>query len=146
MSLYIKYILSFAFFILVFANIQNALQQSHQYENENTDDMAVNLGMDSHHSHVSVALDLSIEDFSCNPIYEKSGTSEAWDVCRAIFFQPTFLIGTDFYKFYKIHFIAQGSCALDPLLTQINVISSSGNTFIRSTSQYYIYTLRHILI
>lgn len=143
----IKSILSFAFFILVFANIQNALQQSHQNETANTDDMAVNLDMDSHHSHVSVALDLSIEDFSCNPIYEKPDTSGAWDVCRAIFFQPTFLIGgTDFHKFYKIHFIAQGSCALDPLLTQANVISSSGNTFIRSTSQYYIYTLRHILI
>ncbi|MCD8555489.1 MAG: hypothetical protein LRY59_02400 [Bacteroides graminisolvens] len=95
-------------------------------------------------AHLSVASDLQNSSHST---YETSAAAGDWNVSKGILSQNSTFIGISFQKFYKSALTILAIRQLDTLLTQRkSTLLNTNNKFIRQGGNYYIYTLRHILI
>lgn len=127
MSQGIKLILTFVFFLLVFANIKSTLLQASPQTNHDSE-MLVSDGVNSH---VSVALDLSSD----------------WNMFRGVLPQSTSILESGLFQSYKNVFSTQDICLTGSLQAcQKNRVCHSICLSTKPTRRYYIYTLRHILV
>lgn len=145
MSQGIKSILTFVFFLLVFANIKSTLLQASPQTNHDSE-MLVSNGVDSHVSHISVALDLSTDD-STQHSFDTEFASGYWKMFRGVLPQNTSFVESGFFQSPKSIFLTQAMCMIGSLQAlQMNRVCHSISISTKPTLRYYIYTLRHILV
>ncbi|MBP6249650.1 MAG: hypothetical protein KA402_08880 [Bacteroides sp.] len=145
MSSKFKAILLLALFAVLFLAAGDQISKASScHDRVSSMEVHPNYDQEDTSAHLSVASDLQNSSHST---YETSAAAGDWNVSKGILSQNNTFIGISFQKFYKSALTILAIRQLDTLLTQRkSTLLNTNNKFIRQGGNYYIYTLRHILI